>query len=100
MPSGSRPARLIETPSPVERIVVKALVLDQFTDCGRLTFPCRPPRSDAPRPALPAPPPRGGVLVGPPFLWPPPPAGAPPPPAGGRGFPPPCPPPPGPSTGR
>jgi hypothetical protein len=45
IPSGSRPARLIETPSPVERIVVNALVLDQFTDCGSETFPCRPRKS-------------------------------------------------------
>jgi hypothetical protein len=36
---------LIETPSPVERIVVNALVLDQFTDCGSETFPCRPRKS-------------------------------------------------------
>ena len=45
MPSTSRPARLMLTPSPVERIVVYACVFAQFTDCGRLTLPCRPSRS-------------------------------------------------------
>jgi hypothetical protein len=45
IPSGSRPARLIETPSPVERIVVYAFVFAQFTDCGSCTFPCSPKMS-------------------------------------------------------
>ena len=52
MPSGSRPARLIETPSAVERIVVNAFVFDQFTDCGSEIFPCSPSMSYALRATL------------------------------------------------
>ena len=45
MPSGSRPARLIETPSPVDRTEVYARVFCQFTDWGRETLPCSPSAS-------------------------------------------------------